>query len=101
MGNGRRRLVAHHARRQLRALGGDEAPPRQRAGPLHRHRLCRVAAAPLDRIAAALLEKETLGRDEVIDMFADVVPESSASDTVGTPRVVAAEGTGARPDFGV
>jgi cell division protease FtsH len=62
---------------------------------LHKHR------APLDRIAAALLEKETLGRDEVIDMFADVVPESSASDTVGTPRVVAAEGTGARPDFGV
>jgi cell division protease FtsH len=62
---------------------------------LHKHR------APLDRIAGALLEKETLGRDEVIDMFADVVPESSASDTVGTPRVVAAKSTGNRPDFGV
>ena len=34
-------------------------------------------------------------------MFADVVPESSASDTVGTPRVVASKSTGTRPDFGV
>jgi ATP-dependent Zn protease len=62
---------------------------------LHKHR------APLDRIASALLEKETLGRDEVLDMFADVVPESSASDTVGTPRVVASKSVGSRPDFGV
>ena len=44
---------------------------------------------PLDRIAAALLEKETLGRDEVLELFKDVEPESRASETVGMPRVVA------------
>jgi len=44
---------------------------------------------PLDRIAAALLEKETLGRDEVLELFKDVEPESRASETVGIPRVVA------------
>jgi cell division protease FtsH len=44
---------------------------------------------PLDRIAAALLEKETLGRDEVSELFADVEPESRASDSVGVPRIVA------------
>src|SRR5436309_8951832 len=31
--------------------------------------------APLDRIAAALLEKETLGRDDVIELFKGVEPE--------------------------
>ncbi len=44
---------------------------------------------PLDRIAAALLKKETLGRDEVLELFDDVEPESRASETVGVPRVVA------------
>jgi cell division protease FtsH len=44
---------------------------------------------PLDRIAAALLEKETLVRDEVLELFSDVEPESRASETVGVPRVVA------------
>ena len=44
---------------------------------------------PLDRIAAALLEKETLGRDEVLELLKDVAPESRASETVGVPRVVA------------
>ena len=44
---------------------------------------------PLDRIAAALLEKETLGRDEVIELFKGVEPESRASESVGVPRVVA------------
>ena len=39
VGHGRRRLVPHDARRQLRPLGRDEAAARQRAGPLHRHRL--------------------------------------------------------------
>jgi hypothetical protein len=46
---------------------------------------------PLDRIAAALLEKETLVRDELQALVEDVEPESSASETVGVPRVVAAE----------
>ena len=35
------------------------------------------------------------------DMFADVMPESSASDTVGMPRVVASTSVEHRPDFGV
>jgi cell division protease FtsH len=51
---------------------------------LHKHR------ATLDKIAVLLLEKETLGRDEVLELFADVEPESRASDMVGMPRVVAA-----------
>jgi cell division protease FtsH len=46
----------------------------------------------LDRVAAALLQKETLVRDEVLELLADVPPESRASETVGTPRVVSAEG---------
>src|SRR5436305_1618506 len=64
-------------------------------------RLLQKHRAPLDRIAAALLDKETLGRDEVIDMFADVEPESRASDTVGMPRVVASRAVHSSPDFGV
>ncbi len=49
---------------------------------LQKHRLV------LDRIAVALLEKETLDRDELLAMLADVVePESRASsETVGTVR---------------
>src|SRR5438876_1015831 len=43
---------------------------------------------PLDRVAAALLDKETLDRDEVLALLADVQPESSASETVGTPQAV-------------
>ena len=64
-------------------------------------RLLKKHRAPLDRIAAALLERETLGREEVLEMLAGVEPESRASDTVGTPRVVAAQSVGPRPDFGV
>jgi cell division protease FtsH len=45
----------------------------------------------LDRLAAALLERETLVRDEVVAMLADVEPESRASESVGVPRVVAAQ----------
>jgi cell division protease FtsH len=54
-------------------------------------RLLRKHRAALDRIANALLEKETLVRDEVQELLADVQPESSAAETVGVPRVVAAE----------
>jgi cell division protease FtsH len=56
-------------------------------------RLLRKHRASLDRIAAALLEKETLFREEVQEMFAEVEPESSASETVGVPQVVAIDGT--------
>jgi cell division protease FtsH len=52
---------------------------------IHKHR------ALLDRVAGALLEKETLDREELLALFGDVEPESRASETVGIPRVVSAE----------
>jgi cell division protease FtsH len=54
-------------------------------------RLLRKHRAPLDRIAAALLEKETLVREELQELVEDVEPESRASETVGVPRVVASK----------
>ncbi len=60
-------------------------------------RLLKKHRAPLDRLATALLEKETLVREEVIEVLENVEPESRASETVGMPRVVAAK----RPTFGV
>jgi cell division protease FtsH len=44
----------------------------------------------LDRVAHALLEKETLVRDELEALLDEVEPESRASETVGTPRAVGA-----------
>ncbi len=55
-------------------------------------RLIEKHRAPLDRLTQALLEKETLGREEVLQLLADVEPESRASETVGMPRVVALPG---------
>jgi cell division protease FtsH len=49
-------------------------------------RLITKHRAGLDRLAQALLEKETLVRDEMLALLADVEPESQASETVG--RVV-------------
>jgi len=43
----------------------------------------------LDRVAAALLEKETLVRAELLEIFGDVTPESRASESVGVPQVAA------------
>jgi cell division protease FtsH len=54
-------------------------------------RLLQKHRAPLDRIALALLEKETLVRDEVLALIVDVEPESRASEAVGVPRVVAVQ----------
>jgi cell division protease FtsH len=51
-------------------------------------RLIQKHRGPLDRIASALLEKETLVRDEVLKIFAGVEPESRAAEAVGVPRVV-------------
>ena len=51
-------------------------------------RLLEKHRATLDRVAQALLEKETLVRDEIEELLADVGTESSASETVGTPRVI-------------
>jgi cell division protease FtsH len=44
----------------------------------------------LDRVASALLQKETLGRDELLELLEGVQPESRASETVGTPQAVSA-----------
>jgi cell division protease FtsH len=51
-------------------------------------RLLEKHRVPLDRLAVALLEKETLVRDEVIELLADVQAESRAADAVGVPRAV-------------
>jgi cell division protease FtsH len=51
-------------------------------------RLLRKHRPVLDRIAHALLEKETLVRDELDALLADVEPESRSSETVGTVKVV-------------
>jgi cell division protease FtsH len=52
-------------------------------------RLLRKHRRPLDRVAASLLEFETLDRDELEKMLHDVEPESQASATVGTVRALA------------
>jgi cell division protease FtsH len=53
-------------------------------------RLLEKHRAALDRVAHALLEKETLVRDELDALLGDIDAESRASDTVGTPRVISA-----------
>jgi cell division protease FtsH len=42
----------------------------------------------LDRVAGALLDRETLNRDDLLSLLADVEPESRSSDHVGTIRVL-------------
>jgi ATP-dependent Zn protease len=42
----------------------------------------------LDRVAAALLEHETLTRDELLELFGGIPPESRSTETVGTVRAV-------------
>src|SRR5438067_12166475 len=54
-------------------------------------RLLQKHRSSLDKLAAALLEKETLVREEVVDLLADVPVESRAADSVGVPRVVASQ----------
>jgi cell division protease FtsH len=53
-------------------------------------RLLKKHRVSLDRVAAALLEQETLARDEVLELLDEVEPESHAAETVGVPRVVEA-----------
>jgi cell division protease FtsH len=52
-------------------------------------RLLQKHRAPLDRLAARLLEKETIERDEFVEMLAEVTPESHSSDTIGLVRALA------------
>jgi cell division protease FtsH len=51
-------------------------------------RLLTKHRASLDRVAGALLEKETLVRDEVEALLVDVPAESHSSDLVGVTQVV-------------
>jgi cell division protease FtsH len=51
-------------------------------------RLLAKHRAPLDRVAAALLEKETLGREELLDIFRSTEREEGASDLVGAVRAL-------------
>ena len=52
---------------------------------LQKHRLV------LDRIAIALLEKETLDKEELAELVGDVEPESRSSETMGTVRAITAD----------
>ena len=47
--------------------------------------------ASLDRIAIALLDKETLDKDELAELLEGTEAESQSSETVGTVRIVAAD----------
>ena len=49
---------------------------------LHKHR------AALDRVAQALLEKETLDRSELQELLAEVAAESRSSETIGMVRAL-------------
>jgi cell division protease FtsH len=51
-------------------------------------RLISKHRSALDRIAHALLERETLNRAELDELLAGVERESNAAETVGTPRAV-------------
>jgi cell division protease FtsH len=51
-------------------------------------RLLQKHRRSLDKVAAALLEKETLLRVELAELLADVASESNASDRVGTPQAL-------------
>ena len=51
-------------------------------------RLITKHRAHLDRLAATLLEKETLNKEELDSLLADIEPESRASETIGTVRAL-------------
>ncbi|MEJ7567058.1 MAG: ATP-dependent zinc metalloprotease FtsH [Gaiellaceae bacterium] len=51
-------------------------------------RLLAKHRAMLDRLSAALLEKETLDRHELRELLHELEPESRASETMGTVRVL-------------
>jgi hypothetical protein len=57
-------------------------------------RLLQKHRGALDGVAAALMEKETLVREQLQELFADVEPESRASEHVGAVRAVQAVAPG-------
>ena len=67
--------------------------PASPTSPTRRRSACSSSIAPsLDRLAAALLEKETLTRDELQKLLGAIEPESRAAETVGTVRILPAAG---------
>jgi cell division protease FtsH len=54
-------------------------------------RLVSKHRALLDRLAAALLDRESLSRDELVKIFGDVEPESRAAESVGVVRALNAD----------
>jgi cell division protease FtsH len=56
-------------------------------------RLLAKHRAALDRLAAALLDRETLTREELAGLFAGVEPDSRSSDSVGVVRALGADPT--------
>ena len=61
-----------------------------RHGPLveEAQRLLIKHRSSLDRVAQALLDKETLDRAELEALLKDIQPESRSSETVGTVRAL-------------
>ncbi len=51
-------------------------------------RLLEKHRSALDRVAGALLDRETLNREDLNALMGDIRPESHSSDTVGTVRVL-------------
>jgi cell division protease FtsH len=51
-------------------------------------RLLSTHRPALDRVASALLERETLSRDELLEIFKGVEPDSRSADAVGVVRVL-------------
>jgi ATP-dependent Zn protease len=51
-------------------------------------RLLSKHRAALDRVASALLERETLAREELLEIFKGVEPESRSADAVGVVRAL-------------
>src|SRR5262249_20135829 len=54
-------------------------------------RLLAKHRSALDRVAASLLDKETLSREELLELFASVPAEQSSSDSVGVVRALPAD----------
>jgi cell division protease FtsH len=61
---------------------------------LEAQRLLAKHRVALDRIAAALLDRETLAREELAELFVGVEQDSHSSDAVGVVRALGADPTG-------
>jgi cell division protease FtsH len=51
-------------------------------------RLLSTHRPALDRVAAALLDRETLSREELVELFEGVEPDSRSAESVGVVRVI-------------